>query len=354
MHPSTSPAGSVTILPVPTVGVVAAGDDLVDHLVRAVAAADVVLLDGDVVTVASKVVALAERAFEELPSAAAGEPRRAVATRLATRVVADDRRTLVVRTHHGFVCANAGLDASNVESGLLRLPDDPDASARRLRVRLRDRLDVDVGVVVTDTFGRPWRLGQTDVALGVAGTTALRDDRGTTDLHGRRLDVTMVAVADEVAGAADLVRRKADGVPFVVVRGLRPGRHGLGADLVRPLEDDLFPAGGPTLAEHAVRTTTGVAQPPATAGAPTPRQALVRAARAAERPGATVTVEQGAAAATIEADDAVAAGMVAEALRIVLAGRGLSLQVGEPRRHAGRVGLEVTVVAVAGSPARHG
>ncbi len=156
-----------------------------------------------------------------------------------------------MQTRHGFVCANAGIDASNTAAGtLVLLPDDPDASARRLREGLRERSGVDVGVVVSDTFGRPWRLGQTDVAIGAAGFAAIRDERGTTDREGRRLEVTETAVADELAAAADLVRRKADGVPVVVIRGLvAPPDDGRGAGaLVRDAAEDLFPRGRGMLA----------------------------------------------------------------------------------------------------------
>jgi coenzyme F420-0:L-glutamate ligase / coenzyme F420-1:gamma-L-glutamate ligase len=164
---------------------------------------------------------------------------------------------LVVETRHGFVCANAGIDTSNLDVPApgdrdveaLLLPEDPDADAEALRRTLTERTGADVGVVVTDTFGRPWRLGLTDVALGAAGIVALRDDRGSTDLAGRPLEVTMVALADEVAAAADLVRTKADGTPFVLLRGLDLAGDGSGRDLLRPSSEDVFRAGGPTAAE---------------------------------------------------------------------------------------------------------
>jgi coenzyme F420-0:L-glutamate ligase / coenzyme F420-1:gamma-L-glutamate ligase len=230
------------------------GDDLAQHLVEALVAAQVDLADGDVVCVASKVVSLAEGAMVALdPGEDPRTARRRLARREATAVVADVPWVLVTRTRHGFVAANGGIDASNVADGFaLLLPENPDRSAADLRAALRDRLGVEVGVVVTDTFGRPWRLGQTEVALGVAGTPALRDERGTADLDGVRLEVTEAAVADELASAADLVRTKASGTPFVLVRGLPAGPAGVGADLVRPLEQDLFPAGGATAAQRAI------------------------------------------------------------------------------------------------------
>lgn len=226
---------------------VAAGDDLAALIADATQ-----LRGGDVLVVAQKVVSKAEGAVATLePDADVAAVRRALARRLAARVVADTPWALIVETATGLVCANAGVDASNTPIGtLVLLPDDPDASAARLRERLRDVAGVDVGVVVADTFGRPWRLGQTDVAIGVAGVPALRDERGGVDRQGRRLEVTEVAVADELAAAADLVRRKADGVPAVVVRGFayESDEAATARQLVRPRELDLFPRGRGMLA----------------------------------------------------------------------------------------------------------
>lgn len=227
------------------------GDDLAARLVAAADHAGVALVDGDVVCVASKVVSITEGQLVRLADADPQRGRRELARREAARVVADAPWVLVTETAHGFVAANGGIDASNVPDGwALRLPRDPDRSARRLRDAIRRATGVDVGVVVTDTFGRPWRMGQTDVALGVAGTAALRDERGGSDMAGRPLEVTVAAVADEVAGAADLVRTKGSGTPFVLVRGLpredgaAPGTGGTGRDLVRPADEDLFRWGG--------------------------------------------------------------------------------------------------------------
>ncbi len=233
---------------------IGAGDDLAAAVLDAAGAAGVELADGDVVCVASKVVSLVEGNSVPLPPGEPRAARRALALERARRIVADAPEVLVTETVHGFVCANDGIDASNVPEGeALLLPHDPDASAARLRAALVERAGARVGVIVTDTFGRPWRLGQTDVALGIAGAPALRDERGGHDLDGRGLEVTEAAVGDAVAAAADLVRTKASGTPFVLVRGLPPGPEGRGADLVRPAEQDLFPAGGPTAADHAVR-----------------------------------------------------------------------------------------------------
>jgi coenzyme F420-0:L-glutamate ligase / coenzyme F420-1:gamma-L-glutamate ligase len=164
----------------------------------------------------------------------------------AIAIVADTPGVLITRTPHGFVAANGGIDGSNVDDGdlALLLPADPDASAAALRADPGRAHRRDVGVVVTDTFGRPWRVGQTDVALGVAGAPALRDERGGRDLDGRPLVVTAPAVADELAAAADLVRTKASGTPFVLIRGLPPDRPGTGADLVRHPRTTCSPSAG--------------------------------------------------------------------------------------------------------------
>jgi coenzyme F420-0:L-glutamate ligase / coenzyme F420-1:gamma-L-glutamate ligase len=229
------------------------GDDLAELLLAAVAAAAEQLRAGDVVCVASKVVSLAEGAARPLGPGDPQLARRELARTTAAGIVADSPWVLVTRTPHGFVAANGGIDNSNAPDGqALLLPTDPDASAAALRASVHERTGVEVGIVITDTFGRPWRLGQTDVALGLAGVPALRDERGGTDLDGRVLEVTEAAVADELAGAADLVRSKASGTAFVLVRGFRGGQGGRGTDLVRPASEDLFATGGATAAEHAV------------------------------------------------------------------------------------------------------
>ena len=221
------------------------GDDIAALVVAAYAASDLSPRGGDVVCVAQKVVSKAEGAVVAIaPDVDAHEARRRLAREHAVRVIADDDDVLIVETHHGFVCANAGIDASNASSGVLvLLPDDPDASARAIAAGVRARTGAEVGVVVTDSFGRPWRLGQTDVAIGVAGIAPLRDERGGVDRAGMRLEVTLVAVADELAAAADLVRRKASGYPFVVIRGadIDVDADASARELVRPAAEDLFP-----------------------------------------------------------------------------------------------------------------
>jgi coenzyme F420-0:L-glutamate ligase/coenzyme F420-1:gamma-L-glutamate ligase len=169
--------------------------------------------------------------------------RHALIETESRRIVRRRGDLVISETHHGFVCANAGIDLSNVDAGQAALlPVDPDSSAHHIRNALRARHGVDVAVVVSDTFGRPWRLGLTDVAIGVAGIAAIVDLRGSADARGRVLQVTEVAIADEIAGAAELVMGKAAGVPVAVVRGLDPSWFGAGAarDLVRNPQDDLF------------------------------------------------------------------------------------------------------------------
>jgi coenzyme F420-0:L-glutamate ligase/coenzyme F420-1:gamma-L-glutamate ligase len=206
--------------------------------------------DGDVVVVTQKVVSKAEGRL-------VGEADRQGAVEAETaRVIAVRDDLVIAETHHGFVCANAGVDASNVAAGMLTLlPKDPDGSAATLREALRERLGVDrLGVIVTDTFGRPWREGLVDVAIGVAGMPATLDLRGTTDRVGRELEATVVALADQAAAAAGLVMGKADGVPVALVRGLEwHDGAGTAADLVRPAELDLFRE-SPMQALHARRT----------------------------------------------------------------------------------------------------
>lgn len=230
---------------------VVSGDDLAALIV-----AHAQVRDRDVVVVASKVVSKAEDGLEwPRDGETAAETRARVVAEQAVRVVATTPWATIVETRHGFVCANAGVDATNVPDGaLVTLPADPDASAQRIREGLRRHGDVEVGVIVSDTFGRPWRMGQTEVALGVAGIPALRSEIGDNDREGRLLEVTEAAVADELAGAADLVRWKAAGVPVVIIRGLElaPDEAASARDLLRPAETDLFRRGRGGLASALV------------------------------------------------------------------------------------------------------
>lgn len=207
-------------------------------IAAALAAVDPGLRDGDVVVVTSKVVSKAEGRLR------AGDREEAVDAE-TERVVARRGATRIVETHHGFVLAAAGVDASNTAPGsVVLLPEDPDASARRIRAGLLERLGVTVGVVLSDTFGRPWRNGLTDVAVGLAGIDALEDLRGRSDPYGNALDATVTSVADEVTAAAELVKGKLAGVPAAAVRGLahlvRPDDGAGVRPMLRPAGEDMF------------------------------------------------------------------------------------------------------------------
>ncbi len=224
----------IRILPVAGVPEVRPGDDLAALLVEAVA--ELPLRDADVLVVTQKVVSKAEGRL--LPAA---ERTHALA-RESERVLRKAGDMVIAETAHGFVCANAGIDASNVpDDDVALLPIDPDSSARRLRARVAALAGVDVAVVVSDTFGRAWRLGQTDVAIGVAGIDPFVDYRGSPDAQGRPMTATRICVADELAGAAEMVMGKADGVCAAVVRGARTVRgRGAATQIVRPPSEDLF------------------------------------------------------------------------------------------------------------------
>jgi coenzyme F420-0:L-glutamate ligase/coenzyme F420-1:gamma-L-glutamate ligase len=238
---------------------IAAGADLGALIVAALPPAEP-LAEGDVVVVAHKVVSKAQGRVRRLADVTPGARAAALATAHGkdprhVQVVLDETRellraergVLICATHHGFVCANAGVDASNAEPGtVVLLPLDPDASARALRSRVRELTGVAAGVLIADSFGRAWRHGQVDVAIGAAGLAPLEDWRGRGDAAGRELHATWIGVADEIAGAADLARAKDSRQPVVVVRGLGrfvlpPGDDGPGAAaLRRPADEDLF------------------------------------------------------------------------------------------------------------------
>jgi len=234
----SDPAGSLTIRGLGGLGEVVEGDDLA----TLVAGTGADLRDGDVLVVTSKIVSKAEGRVRHATD------REAAVDAEAVRLVAARGRTRIVETRQGLVLAAAGVDASNTEPGtVVLLPEDPDASARRLRRGIAARCGVDVGVLVSDTFGRPWRQGVTDTAVGAAGVRPLDDLRGTTDPYGNPLEATLVALLDEIAAAADLVKGKTSGVPVAVVRGLAhlvtpddgPGARAL----VRPAHEDMFRLG---------------------------------------------------------------------------------------------------------------
>jgi coenzyme F420-0:L-glutamate ligase/coenzyme F420-1:gamma-L-glutamate ligase len=241
-------ATELRILPIEGIPEVAEGDDIAELVVRAVE-----LEDDDVVVLAQKIVSKAEgrvvRLDEIEPSPRAVElagdldPRRVEAIlRESVEVVRVRPPLVIAETRHGFICASAGVDSSNApEQGMLvLLPEDPDASAARVRDRLRELTGRTVGVLVTDSFGRPWRQGTTDVAIGASGLPVVLDLRGQRDRVGYELHATMIAVADELAAAAELVMGKVDGIPGAVVRGLHLRGDGKARDLAMPAERDLF------------------------------------------------------------------------------------------------------------------
>ena len=227
------------------------GDDIGELIARRAT-----LRDGDVVVLAQKVVSKSEGRLVDLGAITAGEEATRIASRLIARpdprmvqVVLDEsvrvlrsERVLITETRHGFVCANGGVDHSNVmgRDMVSLLPIDPDASAERVRSRLRALSGVDAGVIVSDTFGRPWRLGIVNVALGVAGVKAVLDLRGSLDDAGKLLQATVLAVADDIASAAGIAMGKTGRVPVVIVRGLQIAGEGAGHQLIRPANEDLF------------------------------------------------------------------------------------------------------------------
>jgi coenzyme F420-0:L-glutamate ligase / coenzyme F420-1:gamma-L-glutamate ligase len=244
--------GELRVIPLLGLPELEEGDDLGLLLVEAAARAGGLERD-DVLVVAQKAISKVEGRVVDLagiePSARARElagdtdPRRVeVILREAREVVRARPPLVIAETRHGFVCASAGVDASNAKGPdtVVLLPVDPDASAAALRDAVRVRLGVDIGVVVSDSFGRAWRRGTTDVALGVAGVAAIVDLAGQRDAAGYELHATEIAVADEIAGAAQLVMGKTEGIPAAIVRGLRLPGDGRGTELIMPRERDLF------------------------------------------------------------------------------------------------------------------
>ena len=242
----------VRVIPLRGIPELDEGDDLAALLADAAARTGGFEPD-DVVVVAQKAISKVEGRVVDLseiePSprahelAADQDPRRIEVILRESREVVRTRPPLVIaETRHGFVCASAGVDTSNAKGPdtLVLLPLDPDASAQRLRSRIREVTGLDVGLIVSDSFGRAWRRGTTDVALGVSGIVALRDLKGERDSTGYELHATEIAIADEIAGAAQLVMGKTDGIPAAIVRGLTAAGDGRGSDLVMPRERDLF------------------------------------------------------------------------------------------------------------------
>ncbi len=233
----------ITLIPVEGIPEVQPGDELADLILAALTLAGTELEDYDVVVVTQKVVSKAE---DRLVPFYPGDPvaRRQLVLSESTRVLREREGLIISETRHGFVCANAGIDLSNVADGQAALlPVDPDRSARHIRDALRARTGLELGVIISDTFGRPWRIGLTDVAVGCAGVAAVVDLRGTMDASGRELAVTEVCVVDEIAAAAELAKGKASAIPVVVVRGADRSwfrESSVRSEVVRPHDQDLF------------------------------------------------------------------------------------------------------------------
>ncbi len=247
---------TIAIIPIPGIPQIQPGDDLPSLLLDAIDQAKVGLKNGDIVVMCQKIVSKAEGAIVDLKTVEPSPFARQIAAmwekdprvvevvlRESSRIVCMKNGVVITETRQGWVCANSGVDESNSlgEDIAIVLPKDPDASARNIRVAIQERRGITIGVIITDTFGRPWRDGLVEFALGVSGFEPLLDLRGTHDLQGRELHHTVVAVADELAAAAGLVMEKGAAVPAVLIRGYRfiPA-EGDGKKLIRPADADLF------------------------------------------------------------------------------------------------------------------
>ena len=253
-----SHAPRLTAFAIPAIPLIRAGDDIVGIILARAAEADLALRDSDVLVIASKIIAKAEGRYVRLNDVLPSQQARTLAAetgkdpRLVELIVRESntisrKRLGVLVTEHrlGFVSANAGIDQSNIEAGddaALLLPCDPDRTAARIRAEIKARCDIDVAIVMSDTHGRAFRVGNVGVAIGAAGLPAVKDLRGSRDLYGRMLEVTQLAYADLVASAAHLLSGEADeGLPAVVIRGLDlSARHGRAADMIRSPEHDLY------------------------------------------------------------------------------------------------------------------
>ena len=245
---------TVQIFPLPGLPEIRPGDDLARLVLGALRMQAFHIAAGDLFVIAQKIVSKAEGRIVQLDSIVpsmhaakwaeeCGKDPHVIelVLRESKRIVRMERGVIVAETSHGFVCANAGIDVSNADQGTaILLPEDPDASARALQTRLGESLGADIGIIISDTFGRPWREGLVNVALGVAGVPALIDYRGARDANGKLLQATIIAFADELASAAELVMGKADRVPVAIIRGIANAGTGSGRDLIRPEERDLF------------------------------------------------------------------------------------------------------------------
>ena len=231
----------LNIFPVPGLPEINPGDDLAELIFQSCKDTQNEILNGDVLVVTQKIVSKAEGRLVEIDPNIGHKP---LVEEESVRILRRRGDLIISETKHGFICANAGIDLSNVEQGQAALlPIDSDKSARRIRDALSHRYSLNVAVIISDTFGRPWRRGVTDVAIGSAGLLPVVDLRGTTDALGRELQVTEVAVADELASAAELVMGKSTGIPVAILRGVEPEWFGDGSvkdDLLRNPNEDLF------------------------------------------------------------------------------------------------------------------
>lgn len=248
-------AGGLQLFPIRGLPEIRKGEDLPGRIAEAAAKAGLRFEDGDIVVVAQKIISKAEGVVASLASVSPSPEAQVLAAKLnkdarmvelvlkESRRILRSERVLITETHHGFVCANAGIDHSNVpgEDRVTLLPRDPDASAEKLASGLRARIRKRITVIISDTFGRPWRLGLTNVAIGASGLEVLQDLRGTRDREGKRLTATVIAVADELAAAAGLLMGKSEGKPAVLIRGYpyKPATE-KAASIIRPAAEDLF------------------------------------------------------------------------------------------------------------------
>ena len=253
---ATLTPSSIQIVPLAGLPEITPGDNLAQLLVEAVQRQRIVLKSGNVVVVAQKIVSKAEGRVVRLDSIQPSEQAERWAAehqkdarvielvlREASSIVRMERGVIIAKTRHGFVCANSGVDVSNVSNGTASLlPENPDRSAAKLQQELTEAFGVHLAVIICDTFGRPWREGLVNVALGVAGMKPLVDYRGQRDEHGKELHATVIALADELAAASGLVMGKLDRIPVAIVQGMAiPEGTGSGSELIRPKEKDLFP-----------------------------------------------------------------------------------------------------------------
>lgn len=230
---------SIQVIGIPGISEITPGDDVAQAIIDAIDDSLAHLQEGDVLVVTHKIVSKAEGRVVEAEN---DDDYRAAVESEATAIMRRRGDLVIAQTRHGFICANAGVDRSNVASGnAILLPLDPDRSAHGIRMRLQQATGIDVPVVISDTFGRPWRRGQTDVAIGVSGMEVIADYKGKPDANGRIMEATEVAIVDEIAAAADLAMGKTDQIPVAIVRGAQWARgQARATDLIRPAGEDLF------------------------------------------------------------------------------------------------------------------